>query len=99
MSRDIDFRPTTPVRPGSIYISWSLGKSLGYVAHSMDKTREELIEAVLSGWLKHHHPNVVQWVQQREADEKAFIKNLTPSVTAKETKQEKFTPTTEDQLS
>lgn len=81
------FKPSGPVRPGSIYISWALGKSLNLVAHSLGKTREELAETVLLGWLKHNHPAVMQWVEQREADEKAFIKNLTPS-NARETKPE-----------
>lgn len=95
---DTEFRPSGPVRSGSVYLSWALGKSLGLVAHSMGKSREELAEAVLSGWLKHNHPYVMEWVEQREADEKAFIKKLTPSEAARE-KMEKCRATTEDALS
>lgn len=91
---DTDFRPSGPVRPGAIYVSWRLGKALNLLASSMEKTREELTEAILEGWLKHNHPEVIAWVDQRDAAEKDFQKQL-----AAREKTEKFQATEQDQLS
>lgn len=94
---DVDFRPSGPVRSNHIYVSWQLFKALGYVARKSDRTREKLVELVLRTFVAQEHPDILAWLKQREDEEQAFIKNLTPSV-ARETKQEKFQPTTEDQL-
>lgn len=93
---DSQFKPSGPVRSGTIYISWRLGKALNLLASSMEKTREELTDAILEGWLKHNHPNVIEWVDQRDAAEKDFQKTL--ALEAAKEKTEKFQATTTDQL-
>lgn len=96
MSQEIDFRPSGPVRPNSLYVGWRLHKALGLVARKTSRSREDLAEIVLGTWLAQEHPEIEAWLTQREDEEKAFIKNLTPSVAAKEKEEKQFaseTPT------
>lgn len=91
MSQEIDFRPTGPVRPNSIYVSWRLHKAFGYIARKTGLGREDLVETVLAAWVAAEHPEIEAWITQREAEEREFTKKLQ---TAKE-KTEKYKPTTE----
>lgn len=78
MSSDIDFRPSGPVRPGSIYTSWRLYKTLGYIARKTGQSREDLAELVLNDWMLAQHPEIVKWMNQREDEETEFLKKLKP---------------------
>lgn len=76
MSHDIDFQPTTPPRPNSLYISWQLHKALGYVAKKTGGTREDVAEVVLRSFLIGQHSDVLEFLEKRELEEKAFVKTL-----------------------
>lgn len=95
---DVDFKPSGPVRPNTLYTSWRLHKALGYVARKTGRSREDLAEVVLGTWIAQEHPEIEAWLKQREDEESAFQKKLKPipsSEPARE-KQEKFQTTTED---
>lgn len=80
---DVDFRPSGPVRPNSIYVSWRLFKALGYVARCEGCTRDDVMDKVMLAWIAEKHPLVLAHIGAIEATEKAFVEQLQ-------------TPTTED---
>lgn len=75
---DVDFRPSGPVRPNTLYTSWRLHKALGYVARKTGRSREDLAEVVLGTWIAREHPEIEAWLTQREDDEQAFQRKLKP---------------------
>lgn len=75
---EVDFKPSGPVRPNTLYTSWRLHKALGYVARKTGRTREDLAEVVLSTWVAQEHPEIEEWIKQRESDEETFLKKLKP---------------------
>lgn len=75
---DIDFKPSLPPRPNSIYVSWRLHKALGLVARKTGTGREDVVETVLNEFVTSKHPEITAWLNRREDEENEFLKTLKP---------------------
>lgn len=73
---EINFTPSGPVRPGSVYIGYKLSKAFNMLARAQHNTRDELVDAVLSVWLNHNHPALVAFLEKHDAEEQDFLKTL-----------------------
>jgi hypothetical protein len=67
-----------PTRDSQIYISWNTVKGLIYVPRDKDVSPDALAEQILSDWLKAKWPQIVSHIEQQQANDKAFRKQLNP---------------------
>lgn len=70
---------TGPIRSESIYVSWKIRKSLGYLAQALGTTREALAESILNEWLSANHPSIGEYLDKRQAEEKEFMTKFKPT--------------------
>jgi len=76
MTEQVQFSPSTPPRPNTVYTSRELGQMLKYAAKREDCTREDLFEREMMLYLVEKHPDIVKWVQERAESEKQFLNGL-----------------------
>ena len=70
-----------PVRTNYVYLAWKIHKGLGMVAGANEMTREALVEYILQRWLDENYPAVGAYLEQRDKQEKDFLKSICPAET------------------
>lgn len=67
---------STLIRDGSIYLPKPLLKMYTYLGHACGKPKEEVVQAVLEGWIKANHPSIVEFVELGAQREEEFVSRL-----------------------